>query len=86
MTRTSGRPKSTLKYCLGLWKPWVSYMVMSYIDSITEVSKKDLNYWHGGMSNRLYLQLTFIGPSIKKDREKFTPNYLHHMSCGIMRF
>ena len=81
--RRSGIPKKTLentRYCLNLWKEWITYRHQTTSDTImTEIenmTNHQLEHW-----------LTwFVLEVRKKDGCVYPPASLHHICAGLMRY
>ena len=80
--RKKGIPKKTLQdthYCVKVWEEWCSYCRQNYRDTIPplqSIEASQLQHW-----------LTrFVLETRKKNGAEYSPDTLHHLCCGIMRF
>lgn len=82
LARAKGVPKKTqedTKYCVNLWDAWTRYRLETTgatIKPLSKLSRKELQHW----LTRFVLEVR------KKDGSQFSPNSLHHICCGLMRY
>ena len=80
--RNKGIPKKTLedtKYCVKVWEEWCSYRRQTCRDTIPPLQcivPSQLQHW----LTRFVLEVR------KKNGAEYSPDTLHHLCCGIMRF
>ena len=79
--RNKGIPKKTLEdthYCMKVWEQWCNY---------ARQTGRDIPPIQTMQQTKLQQCLTsFVLEVRKKNGEEYSPDTLHHLCCGIMRF
>ena len=71
-------------YCMQMWDAWASFRngrpgtSTSYVPALLQLAKDPLNLQHWLSS--------FCLEARKKNGSEFSPNSLHHIICGLMRY
>ena len=80
--RIKGIPKKTLEdtqYCVKVWEEWCSYrrqVCQDTIPPLQSIEASQLQHW----LTRFVLEVR------KRNGKEYSPDTLHHLCCGIMRF